>query len=91
MSFAAAIACQIVLQRNESLEISIPQAVERACKYVEAGINSSSGFGHGSGPINHFHWLSIQNKHPRSSSLRKYTIERQTDDLSTERKCAHDK
>lgn len=30
-------------------------AVKRACRYVEAGIKTSTQFGHGNGPINHFH------------------------------------
>ncbi|KAE9374465.1 hypothetical protein N431DRAFT_437888 [Stipitochalara longipes BDJ] len=35
--------------------LDIIQAVKRACRYVEAGIKTSTNIGHGSGPINHWH------------------------------------
>ena len=31
------------------------EAVEAACRYVEAGIRAAPGFGAGNGPLNHFH------------------------------------
>lgn len=33
----------------------VPRAVRLACRYVRAGIETAPGFGHGSGPLNHFH------------------------------------
>jgi hypothetical protein len=35
--------------------LDMVQAVKMACRYVEAGIKTSSDLGHGNGPINHFH------------------------------------
>ncbi|KAL8842991.1 MAG: hypothetical protein Q9176_002294 [Flavoplaca citrina] len=40
---------------NLALGSSVPDAVENACRYIEAGIKTSADLGHGSGPINHFH------------------------------------
>ncbi|EGD95146.1 phosphomethylpyrimidine kinase [Trichophyton tonsurans CBS 112818] len=39
------------------LEMDITRAVREACRYVEAGINTSTDLGKGNGPINHFHSL----------------------------------
>ena len=36
--------------------LDVIQAVKSACKYVEAGIKTSTDLGHGNGPINHFHF-----------------------------------
>lgn len=35
--------------------MSISKAVDKANRYIEAGIKSSVDLGKGSGPINHFH------------------------------------
>ncbi len=35
--------------------LPVVQAVKLACRYVEAGIKTSTDLGHGNGPINHFH------------------------------------
>jgi hydroxymethylpyrimidine kinase/phosphomethylpyrimidine kinase len=35
--------------------LDIVRAVKRACRYVEAGIKTSTDLGHGNGPIDHFH------------------------------------
>ncbi|KAE8447396.1 hypothetical protein EG329_010810 [Mollisiaceae sp. DMI_Dod_QoI] len=35
--------------------LAMVEAVKRACRYVEAGIKTSTDLGQGSGPINHFH------------------------------------
>jgi hydroxymethylpyrimidine/phosphomethylpyrimidine kinase len=35
--------------------LDIVRAVRRACRYVEAGIKTSTDLGRGNGPINHFH------------------------------------
>lgn len=35
--------------------LEVVEAVKRACRYVEAGIKTSTNLGQGSGPINHFH------------------------------------
>ncbi|MCJ1351971.1 MAG: ATP-dependent RNA helicase dbp2 [Icmadophila ericetorum] len=48
-SLASAIASNI------ALGYKIPDAVRKACRYVEAGIRLSIDRGRGSGPINHFH------------------------------------
>jgi hydroxymethylpyrimidine/phosphomethylpyrimidine kinase len=45
----AAIAC------NLANGLEVPQAVKKACRYVEAGIKRARNLGHGNGPINHFH------------------------------------
>ncbi|KAL8669038.1 MAG: hypothetical protein Q9168_006349 [Polycauliona sp. 1 TL-2023] len=47
----------------------VPDAVEKASEYVEAGIKTSPNLGHGSGPINHFHSLEMDREPPRGSSL----------------------
>ncbi|KAL8705239.1 MAG: hypothetical protein Q9201_001618 [Fulgogasparrea decipioides] len=44
---------------NLALGHEMPQAVEKACRYVEAGIMTSRDLGRGSGPINHFHSLAV--------------------------------
>jgi len=49
----AAIAC------NLATGMSLKRAVGAAGRYVEAGIKTSTNRGKGSGPINHFHSLSI--------------------------------
>ncbi|KAF2729047.1 hypothetical protein EJ04DRAFT_503080 [Polyplosphaeria fusca] len=48
-SLASAIAC------NLAVGMDISKAVDKANKYVEAGIKTSSDMGKGNGPINHFH------------------------------------
>ncbi|KAL8790802.1 MAG: hypothetical protein Q9213_000426 [Squamulea squamosa] len=48
----------------------VRDAVNHACRYVEAGIKTSPDLGHGSGPINHFHSLSVAKEPPIESSLR---------------------
>ncbi|KAI4106884.1 MAG: hypothetical protein LQ339_002856 [Xanthoria mediterranea] len=48
----------------------VPNAVEKACRYVETGIKTSASLGHGSGPINHFHSLEMAREPPCESSLR---------------------
>jgi hypothetical protein len=35
--------------------LDVLHAVKLACRYVEAGIKTSTDLGHGNGPINHFH------------------------------------
>ncbi|EFE42898.1 hypothetical protein TRV_02263 [Trichophyton verrucosum HKI 0517] len=50
-SLASAIAA------NLAREMEITRAVREACRYVEAGINTSVDLGKGNGPINHFHSL----------------------------------
>ena len=52
-SLASAIAANLAVGR------SLVTAVTNACRYVEAGIKTSSDLGQGSGPINHFHALQI--------------------------------
>ena len=51
--FAAAIAC------NVATGLTLEKAVRAAGRYVEAGIQTSVDLGQGSGPINHFHSLTI--------------------------------
>ncbi|KAI9659903.1 MAG: hypothetical protein M1821_001255 [Bathelium mastoideum] len=48
-SLASAIAA------NLTANLSVPGAVKKGCRYVEAGIRYSKDIGQGSGPINHFH------------------------------------
>ncbi|KAF3492252.1 phosphomethylpyrimidine kinase [Arthroderma uncinatum] len=50
-SLASAIAA------NLASDMGITRAVREACRYVEAGINTSTDLGKGNGPINHFHSL----------------------------------
>lgn len=50
-SLASAIAC------NLASGLRVQQAVEKANRYIEAGIKTSTDIGHGNGPINHFHSL----------------------------------
>ena len=45
----AAIACNVALGND------IPEACQRACRYVGKGIETAVDRGKGSGPINHFH------------------------------------
>ena len=40
---------------NVALGYSVPDAIQKACRYVEASIKTSIDLGRGSGPINHFH------------------------------------
>ena len=58
MTFAAAIACQMVLKPSWRMV----DHVKAACQYVEMGIRTGKDvkLGHGSGPINHFHNVSDQ-------------------------------
>jgi thiaminase len=50
-SLASAIAANLASYQ------ALPTAVRNACRYVEAGITTSSDMGSGNGPINHFHSL----------------------------------
>ena len=67
----AAIASGIALGSDPAKDI--PNAVEMAVRYVEAGIKAGVDLhlGHGSGPINHFHSLSMRLSPPYESSLRR--------------------
>ena len=47
--------CKAAIASNLALGYDIPDAVQKACRYVEAGIRLSIDRGRGSGPINHFH------------------------------------
>ncbi|KAL9122044.1 MAG: hypothetical protein Q9187_001405 [Circinaria calcarea] len=47
--------CEAAIASNLALGYDIPDAVQKACRYVEAGIRLSIDRGRGSGPINHFH------------------------------------
>ncbi len=59
-SLASAIASNLALQTSTSQPISLPLAVRKAVHYISAGIKTSNpSLGAGSGPINHFHSLSI--------------------------------
>ena len=49
----------------------MPDAVELAVRYIEAGIRTSFDLGHGNGPINHFHSLSVRVPAPFSSTLKR--------------------
>ena len=40
---------------NVALGLDVPDAVQKACRYVNAGIELAIDRGKGSGPINHFH------------------------------------
>jgi hydroxymethylpyrimidine/phosphomethylpyrimidine kinase len=40
---------------NLAKGVDVIRAVKYACRYVEAGIKTSTDLGHGNGPINHFH------------------------------------
>ena len=40
---------------NVALGLSVPDATEKACRYVSAGIRFAIARGNGIGPINHFH------------------------------------
>jgi hypothetical protein len=51
--YPAAIAC------NLANDLDIVIAVRAACRYVDAGIRTSTDLGKGSGPLNHFHSLQI--------------------------------
>ncbi|KAL8884830.1 MAG: hypothetical protein Q9215_007202 [Flavoplaca cf. flavocitrina] len=55
---------------NLALGSSVPDAVENACRYIEAGIKTSADLGHGSGPINHFHSVGMVRDPSCESSLR---------------------
>ncbi|KAI4272000.1 MAG: hypothetical protein LQ337_005612 [Flavoplaca oasis] len=55
---------------NLALGSSVPDAVEEACRYVEAGIRTSVDLGHGNGPINHFHSVGMVQDPSCESSLR---------------------
>lgn len=67
----AAIASGIALSKSPDLMNDVPDAVEMAVRYVEAGIQTSFDLGHGNGPINHFHSLSMRLPPPFPSSLRR--------------------
>ena len=43
-----------------ALGYDIPDAVERACRFVEIAIKTAPNLGKGSGPINHFHSVALQ-------------------------------
>jgi hydroxymethylpyrimidine/phosphomethylpyrimidine kinase len=49
LTFSAAIASNLANGQD------VIHAVKNACRYVEAGIKTSTDLGHGNGPINHFH------------------------------------
>ncbi|KAK0723019.1 Phosphomethylpyrimidine kinase-domain-containing protein [Lasiosphaeria miniovina] len=40
---------------NLANDMDVPRAVKAACRYVEVGIKTAPGLGHGNGPLNHFH------------------------------------
>ncbi len=67
----AAIACGIAWSTSSTRVDDIPNAVEKACQYVEAGIHLSPELGHGNGPIGHFHSLWMQSPLAFRSSLRR--------------------
>ena len=75
----AAIACGIALSKSPDRTNDIPDAVEIAVRYVEAGIQTSFDLGHGNGPINHFHSLSMRLPPPVPSSLRRYVYKKTQD------------
>ena len=52
-SLASAISCNLANEQD------IVTAVHNACRYVDAGIRTSTNLGQGSGPLNHFHSLQI--------------------------------
>ncbi|KAL8677988.1 MAG: hypothetical protein Q9186_005618 [Xanthomendoza sp. 1 TL-2023] len=64
-SLASAIASN--LARCQDLDVW--SAVEDASRYIEAGIKTSPDLGRGSGPINHFHSLSMTRPPREESSL----------------------
>lgn len=70
-SLASAIASGIALSKSPNRTNDIPDAVEMAVRYVEAGIRTSFALGHGNGPINHFHSLSMRLPPPCPSTLRR--------------------
>ena len=45
-------------------------AVDLACRYVEAGIKQAPNLGRGSGPISHLHSVELKD-YPESSLLRR--------------------
>lgn len=61
---------------NLALGEDIPKAVSRAVQYVEIAIRTSQDLGHGSGPINHFHSVSVLSTPPGSTSLRQTVLHR---------------
>lgn len=65
----AAIASSIALAENPRLKSTIPDAVELAVRYVEAGIMTGFKLGGGHGPINHFHSLAMKLSPPCPSTL----------------------
>ena len=60
----AAIASNLAMGRD------MTDAVDLACRYVEAGIKLAPNLGRGSGPINHLHSLELKD-YPESSLLRR--------------------
>ena len=52
-SLASAISCSLANGQ------AITTAVRSACRYIDAGIRTSTNLGQGSGPLNHFHSLQI--------------------------------
>lgn len=62
---AAAIASGIALSLGSPTRTTdddddvVPDAVEKAVRYVEAGIRTGFDLGQGNGPINHFHSLGV--------------------------------
>lgn len=67
----AAIASGIALSTSPVSTKDMPDAVEMACRYVEAGIHLNPGLGQGNGPIGHFHSLSLQPHPSFQSTLRR--------------------
>ncbi|CAF9932375.1 MAG: hypothetical protein ALECFALPRED_005278 [Alectoria fallacina] len=79
----AAIASGIALSKSPDRTNDMPDAVEMAVRYVEAGIQTSFDLGHGNGPINHFHSLSMRLPPPFPSSLRRSVYGKVQDGLRT--------
>ena len=69
ISEIAAIASGIALTESPDRTNDIADVVERAVRYVEAGIQTSFDLGRGNGPINHFHSLSTRPLSPFPSTL----------------------
>ena len=61
---------------NLAYRLPMPQAVENAIRYVEAGIRTSfSTLGQGNGPINHFHSLQIADRPPCETSVKQVMVQ----------------
>lgn len=72
----AAIASGIALTETPNPTNDIADVVERAVRYVEAGIQTSFDLGRGNGPINHFHSLSTRPLSPFPSTLTRRVYEK---------------